>query len=251
MERRPSSAATIHAIVDANEAILFGAVTNGRWLPAGSAAPLIRGGTTYRLYTLARSLGEREGGAAEPPSETCSNPIVHIVDSPRVDEDVIGVNGDRNALPRTPSVQSTRQPAYRNVIAQWVEAHGIADPLVNITQILRVDLEGDNVDEVLIAANLLRGVGTSARAGDYAVVLLRSVAGGEVRTVPLVQEYYPAGCIAECTPATHRVAAVLDVSGDGLMEVVLAWQDYEGRGKAIYRAEAGGIVEALSWTCSS
>jgi transcriptional regulator with XRE-family HTH domain len=249
-EPHASPAPTVHFIVDAAEGILFGAVANRRWLPAGNAAPLIREGMQYRLYRLTGRLDERLGGAARPPPETCSNPTVRIADAQPADEDVIAVSGDSNALPRAPSVQSTRQLAYRDRVAQWLRARGIADPSPNITQLLRVDLEGDNVDEVLIAANRLRGAGTSAQPGDYAMVLMRKITAGAVQTIPLAEEYYPIGCIADCAPAAHRVAAVLDVSGDGVMEVVLSWRNYEARGKSIYRAEKGGMVRALAWECA-
>jgi hypothetical protein len=249
-EPRASSAPTVHFIVDAAEGMLFGAVANRRWLPAGNAAPLIREGMKYHLYRLTRPLGERLGGAARPPPETCSNPTVRIADVPPGDEDVIAVSDDSNALPRAPSVQSTRQLAYRDRVAQWLRARGIADPSLNITQLLRVDLEGDHVDEVLIAANRLRGAGTSAQAGDYAVVLMRKITAGAVQTIALAEEYYPTGCIADCAPAAHRVAAVLDVSGDGVMEVVLSWRNYEARGKSIYRAQEGGMVRTLAWECA-
>lgn len=149
-----------------------------------------------------------------------------------------------------PPFRATRQLAYRDRVAQWLRARGIADPSPNITQLLRVDLEGDNVDEVLIAANRLRGAGTSAQAGDYAVVLMRKITAGAVQTIPLAEEYYPTGCIADCAPAAYRVAAVLDVSGDGVLEVVLSWRNYQARGKSIYRAEEGGMVRTLAWECA-
>ena len=109
---------------------------------------------------------------------------------------------------------------------------------------------GDNTDEVLIAANLVRGAGTSARPGDYSVVLLRKITKGEVQTIPLVEEYYLTACIGECAPATHRVAALLDMSGDGVIEIVLAWRDYKGRGKAVYQVEDGEVTNVLSWACA-
>ena len=79
---------------------------------------------------------------------------------------------------------------------------------------------------------------------------MRKLTAGGVQTIPLAEEYYPRGCIADCAPAAHRVAAVLDVSGDGVMEVVLSWRNYEARGKSIYRAEKGGLVRTLAWECA-
>ena len=250
MEHSASSIPSVHLLVDASEAMLFGAASGGRWRPAASAAPLTQEGMKYGLYTLTRRLGESRGEKAKPPSNSCSNPSVNIVDVPQLDADVIAVSANWNALPRTPSVHSTQQRAYRNLVAQWLRAQGIADPLVKITQIVRIDLEGDNTDEVLIAANLLRGTGRSARPGDYSVVLLRKIAKGEVQSIPLVEEYYFTGCIGKCAPAAHRVAALLDVSGDGVMEVVLAWRNYERRGKTVYQIERGEVRNVLSWVCN-
>ena len=241
---------TVHLVVDASEAMLFGAVSDRHWLPVESAAPLIQEGMKYGLYTLTRRLGESRGRKARPLSGPCSNPRVDIVDVPQVDADVIAVSANWDALPRTPSVHSTRQRAYRDLVAKWLRAKGIADPVVNITQLLRIDLEGDDTDEVLIAANLIRGAGTSARAGDYSVVLLRKIMKGEVQTIPLVEEYYFTGCIGECAPAVHRIAALLDLNGDGVIEVVLAWRDYEGRGKTVYQTEGDEVKKVLSWACA-
>jgi hypothetical protein len=249
VEARTSSIPTVHLVVDASEAILFGAVNDGRWLSAASAAPLTQEGVKYGLYTLTRRLGESRGGKARPPSEPCSNPSLDIVDVPQVDADVIAISANWNALPRTPSIHGARQRAYRDLVAKWLREHGIADPLVNITQLLRIDLEGDNTDEVLIAANLLRGAGTSARPGDYSVVLLRKTTKGEVQTIPLVEEYYLADCVRKCAPAAHRVAALLDLNGDGVIEVMLAWRDYKGRGKTVYQVQGGEVRNVLSWAC--
>jgi hypothetical protein len=250
VEARASSIRTVHLVVDAGESMLLGAVSEGRWLSPDSAAPLTREGAKYGLYTLTRRLGESRGGKATPPSQPCANPSVHIVNVPQVNADVIAISGDSNALPRTPSIQSTRQRPYRNLVARWLREHGIADPSVNITQLLRIDLEGDNTDEVLIAANLLRGAGASARRGDYSVVLLRKIIKGEVQTIPLLEEYYLADCAGNCAPAAHRIAALLDINGDGVMEVILAWRDYKGRGKTVYQVQGSDVRSVLSWACA-
>ena len=82
------------------------------------------------------------------------------------------------------------------------------------------------------------------------MVLLRKIMKGEVQTIPLVEEYYFTGCIGECAPAVHRIAALLDLNGDGVIEVVLAWRDYEGRGKTVYQTEGDEVKKVLSWSCA-
>jgi len=102
MEQRASSIPSVHLLVDASEAMLFGAASGGRWLPAASAAPLTQEGMKYGLYTLTGRLGESPGEKAKPSSKSCSNPSVNIVDVPQLDADVIAVSANWNALPRTP-----------------------------------------------------------------------------------------------------------------------------------------------------
>jgi len=65
---------------------------------------------------------------------------------------VIGLDAPWNALPRKPMIADTTQPAYVEAVRDFLKSHGIADPKVRITRILRIDLEGDGEDEVLINA---------------------------------------------------------------------------------------------------
>ena len=64
VESHASLIPNVHPLVDAGEAMLFGAASDGRWLPAESAVPLIQEGMKYGLYTLTRRLGESRGGKA-------------------------------------------------------------------------------------------------------------------------------------------------------------------------------------------
>ncbi len=240
---------TAHPVVDATHGHLFGATGRGGWLPPDSAVAFVEAETTYRLYTLDRSLGEATGGAASPPRETCANPTVEIDTPPGESDDIIGVAGDWNVLPRVPSQQNPNQPAYEEFVAAQLREHGIPEPDVHITQLLRIDLEGDGTDEVLLSANRTGGLGTSARAGDYGLVLLRKVVDGEAVTVPIVEEYYPEECIAECAPMEYRVVAVLDLDGDGRQEPVIGYRYYEGAGMTVYSIEGQRTHERLSWAC--
>ena len=58
MEHSASSIPSVHLLVDASEAMLFGAASGGRWRPAASAAPLTQEGMKYGLYTLTRRLDD-------------------------------------------------------------------------------------------------------------------------------------------------------------------------------------------------
>jgi hypothetical protein len=110
------------------------------------------------------------------------------------------------------------------------EAVGKSDP--GLIQLLKIDLEGDGVDEVLFAANV-RGVKELAEpegdATDVAVwsyVGIRRVIGDEVKTI-LLTEWTGESSYEELMmgrPGTYvhsEVSGFTDANGDGTLEVVI------------------------------
>src|SRR4029077_16569535 len=65
---------------------------------------------------------------------------------------VIGLAAAWNALPRKPLIADATQSVYMEAVRDFLKAHGVADPKVQITRVLRVDLEGNGEEEVLISA---------------------------------------------------------------------------------------------------
>ncbi|MEF8815444.1 MAG: hypothetical protein V5A58_01515 [Salinibacter sp.] len=238
-------------IVDVGEGQLFGASRGDEWVSAGRAVDYVEAGQSYRLIQGNDTLGTRAGSASEPPRETCDNPAVQIRPRPASPRDVIAVAGSWPLLPRAPQVQDTTQAVYKTAVAQHLRGQGIEieAAAVSLDQVLRVDLDGDETMEVLVVSHRARGSATSAQAGDYGLVLLRTVVDGAVRQRAVEAEYYREACLGECAPSTYRVAAVLDANGDETMEVVTAMSYFEGRGKRIYAIDDGEPGRVLSWRC--
>ena len=155
-------------------------------------------------------------------------------------------------MPRPVRVADTTQAVYRNAVRDFVKERGIKDPEVKVTQILRVDLDGDGEDEVLISATNYSSedgsAPTSARKGDYSFVLLRRMRAGKVETKLVAGEFYRSANTSS-TPYVHRIAAVLDLNGDGKMEVVVTSNYYEGGTTTVYRCTPTKIEEVLSAAC--
>jgi hypothetical protein len=113
--------------------------------------------------------------------------------------------------------------------------HGIADPSVRMTGATRVDLEGDGTDEMIISAHSGRtDRGIRVEAGDYSLLFVRKVVAGAVRTVMLEEEYHPKTSDEEILNR-YSLAAVLDLDGDGVYEIVARGQYYEGGWTTVYR----------------
>ncbi|MBR5346249.1 MAG: hypothetical protein IK129_01240, partial [Deltaproteobacteria bacterium] len=60
--------------------------------------------------------------------------------------------GDFDAMPRKAQVLPPDNPIYRKIVAAWLTERGLPGAEPKITQIIRVDLDGNGKDEVLIAA---------------------------------------------------------------------------------------------------
>ncbi len=103
----------------------------------------------------------------------------------------VGVTGTWDVTPRVAQEIPTDHATYVEAIESWLVGQNISEPVVEISQILRVDIEGDGTEEVLISAShFVEATGHSVEYGDYSLVIMRKVVGNSVVTVPIVADYY-------------------------------------------------------------
>ena len=170
-------------------------------------------------------------------------------------DSVIGLAAQLNALPRRPLVVDVTQPVHVEAVRDFLKGRGVEEPKVRITRILRVDLEGDGEDEVLISATnyFTKDDEVPIHApscGSYSIVILRRVVAGKVQTHLVAGEVY-AKAGASNAPNLYSIAAVLDLNGDGKLEVIVHSLYYEGGETTIYRCEPGTIEAVLSVECGA
>jgi hypothetical protein len=246
-----------HAVLDVSENCLMGGVRGGQWLEADGIAPLLKGGERYRLYTLTRAMDEATGSVASAAGEPC-NGTREVALSPKP-EGGIAVGGNWNALPRVPRSLSTNDPAYRQVVAGLLRRRGFLRPKINITQILRIDLDGDGIEEVLVSATHLaeglvsaeRSMAVHAQPGDYSFVLLRRIVRGRVLDKLLVEHFYPRRKEYPETPYQYQVRAVLDLNGDGRMEIIVHGDYYEGSWSTVFRLDRNKVENVFGCGCGA
>ena len=145
------SAADLHPIIEIETGYFFGASENGQWIKADQAAKSVANKTTYQVYSLTKQVGQITADKPTSVEEPCPDTLMVSLSS-KPKDGVIGLDAPWNALPRKPMITDTTQPVYVEAVRDFLKARGIADPKVRITRILRVDLEGDGEDEVLINA---------------------------------------------------------------------------------------------------
>lgn len=245
--------AEFHPVVEVMSGSLLGANKGQKWLNSEQAGKDFKPGTTFRLFTLDKEVGTMKASKAEPELEICSKVwIVTFTERPTTG--TIGLAAPWNALPRPVRSMDATQSAYRNAVAKFLAGRGMRDPRINITQIIRADLEGDGEEEILISATNYQGddesAPTESRAGDYSFVLLRQVRAGKVETKLIDGEFHREDKTFNA-PNVHRVEAILDLNGDGKMELVLTSNYYEGGTTTVYRYTPASVKKLVEVSCGA
>jgi hypothetical protein len=249
-------AGELHPIVAVEFGYFFGATANGKWIKAEDAAKSIPDETTYRIYGLTESLGEAKGGKPKAVEDVCTDTLAVSL-SPKPEEGVIALAAPWNALPRKPRIADKTQQVYVDAVSDFLKTKGIEQPEGKIDNIIRVDLDGDGEDEVLISATNYFSkddrVPMRSPAGSYSMVLLRRVVAGKVETQLVEGEFHSKAYVSKDysfdAPNAYKVVATLD--GDGKLEVVVDSNYYEGEAITIYRCDPKKVEALLSVSCGA
>lgn len=148
---------------------------------------------------------------------------------------------------------STDVDIYRIAVKDWLIQQGFSDPQVQISRILRVDLEGDGVDEVFISASYFKVPNPQsplAEFGDYSIVIMRKISGNSILTVPIVADLYHNIQPEPAFPLTYILNGFIDLNQDGNLEVILDLTRWEGGGMVVYEVKDGNIIRVISEICS-
>lgn len=135
--------------------------------------------------------------------------------------DTLAVDGSWPLLPRPITVLSPTIPDYQRAVVEYLQQRSLSDVPVTVDQVIRTDLDGDGVDEVVVAAHhpdADNGVG--AEAGYFSVVLLRRVVDGGVDTVALFEDLHTVADTDFPTMLFGNVSAIGDLNGDNTMESI-------------------------------
>jgi hypothetical protein len=248
-----TGASGLHAIVDQKVGCLLGASSRAGWIRSEQAAPQVAAGQTYDLFTLEGFAGTARGAAARSAGDACPQTMtvpLSVKKPPRAHTIALAAPS-WTPIPRRVQRLAADQGPYQAAVREILEAHGLRAPKVQITQVLRVDLDGDGVDEVLISASRpasVEDLAPSAAAGDYSLVLLRRVVGGRVVTVALHEQYHVKEGEFDA-PDIYTVAAIADLDGDGGMEIVTTGSYYEGEVTDVFSLREGKLTNVLTCGC--
>lgn len=145
-------------------------------------------------------------------------------------------NASPDDQPRRPQMQSLSQETYQRVAAGLLRSKGLNIQRAKLTQLMRIDLNGDGIEEVLMAARSRPEYGRTPqeKKGDYSLLAIRYLDRGVVRA-RILDYNISSRSLTFSAPGYHEVMACVDIDGDGPMEIVGANGYYEGNGFEVWK----------------
>ncbi|MEA2575064.1 MAG: hypothetical protein QOH93_2362 [Chloroflexia bacterium] len=239
----------------AGSSCILGGSQGGQWVTADKMAANVKGGIKYRMYSLAGFLGVSTGTKSESLGVPCEDTYELQVSPKRTSKyEVFGMGGNWAAVPRVPRIESTNQQVYIKAVGDELKRMGLANPKVKVSQVIRIDLEGDGSPEVLVSATNYAAqyeglaITPNAAAGDYSIVFMRKVVNGKVQTIPIEGEVYTEDK-EFIAPSAHSISAVLDLNNDKVMDIVTHGFYYEGDWHSVYQVKGTQVEEVLTCGC--
>ena len=142
-----------------------------------------------------------------------------------------GVDNVKKLVPLTAAELKRQGSAYESDVRVFLNDRGFPGRIAKLSQLIKADLDGDGIDDVLInAADTARD---NARKGEYSVVLVKRGKDGAV--IPLNVDITEEDSDAPSLLWDNTVVSIADLDGDGTMEIILYGAYYYGDGWQVFR----------------
>lgn len=234
---------TVVPIIEVQSGGLLGGVRNGKYLDAKTTFGLLKGEQNYSLFGIKGRTGELTA-TVEAPDDPCDEYYYARRPESAINRGTaLGTNRNWNPVPRTPKTINLNDKTYLKIVSDILRAKGLPRAKARIEQLVRVDLDGDGVQEVVLTAGTYEGnIQPRVDANNYSFVLVRKIVAGKVKNIMIAEEYVKKN-IDFGAPSRFEVSAIADLNGDKRMEIVLYGEYYEGSGASVYEIKAGKAVE--------
>ena len=231
------------------ESMLLGGSRGGKWLSSTATARMVHGGETYQQYSLLGRAGHFVGGKASKDGSINGQQLRIGLNRAREaqPDNVIGVSGSWNGIPRP--VRRIRTPSTTDiaVVRRILDLHNMRETRVQITGCFRVDLRADRRQAtIIIAGNINSNMlgDSSPKRGDYSCAILYW--SGASKSPALVGDFCFGAPGRSDTIELIKLLAIADLNGDGTMEIVLASYFYENQLYEVYSLDGDKLRQVLS-----
>ena len=236
-------------IIDVQYGYLIGAIESGRWIEPTDATNSVKAGTKLTVYGVLGSVATVDVLKLDTRNEPCPDRPVVKLRPAKLTKGALAFAASWNASPRHPKSVGAKQ--HNDVVRQFLRERGLRNPIVHISQIVSMDLDGDGQDEFVIAATHYKNgdqIPDESSANTYSFVMIERVVDGKTKTELVDGEFYPEAK-ADSAPNRFEIAALLDLNGDGKIDIVLRSAYYEGDEISVYEYQPMGVKKVLSVGC--
>jgi len=240
-------------IVDMKIGGLLGGVQNGKFLDAQTTVQKLVAEQNYTLYLFG---GTNEKLKLKKPIATmdvCQDFLAVDMDQTEYTTNVyekggvaLGEGFSWNPQPRASKAIDLNNAEYKKIVTNFLRTKRITQPnLLKLKQAVRVDLDGDGTEEVILTASRIveyEDRKKNVKYDEYSVVLIRKIVGKVTQNILLDGNFYPKNPY-EYDSYNYTVSSIADLNGDGKMEIVLHAQFYEGSATQVYEMVGNKAVE--------
>jgi hypothetical protein len=161
----------------------------------------------------------------------------------------LAVTADWDVQPRPVRAVGLDVPEYQQLGESLVPASDETDPTRgDVVQVVRADLDGDGIEEVLFAFEYFADPGFGA-PGDFSLVVARYPKADGTVVDDVVFEHVVPSPVDFPSPDRGRVIAVADVNGDAVMEVAIGIVHWEGASAGVYEFRDGELHPVMGAGC--
>ena len=249
--QRAESGRTIIGLTHTSNVWLVGAYDpKSGWIRDDRARSLVKSGI---LFSLISSDGRAEKVSIGPirSGDEVGGFLASIRTGkvPKSDGPTLAVGGGRAKLNRPWKRQPATNPLYRKAVADSLRQAGLKSvSSARVTQNIRVDLNGDGADEVLLCARSRDAMGriTQAVPGDYTFAGIRFVAKSGVKMLPLERHVHNGTWKPGAITFRYAFLPCTDLDGDGRMEIALYESYHEGDSITVYTFNGAAVKRVLT-----
>ena len=163
----------------------------------------------------------------------------------------IAISSNWDLTPHDVESLNLESEIYKGFASEILADLEIFDEDPTLFTLIRTDLEGDGVDEIIVGAEKISGSLISPSPGDYSILFMRKVVGGEVIQQLIAGDVF----VGETSGMLNffRLITVADLNGDARMEIAVQFGYYEGSSTGIleYKNDVEGLQLVLGITCGA
>lgn len=239
-------------IIDARYGYLIGAVENGKWVESDNAKKSVKSGTKLQVYGATGAVGNAAIVKLDTAGEACPDVPMVKLNPKKVKDGGVAFAAKWNPLPRKPQTIDVKEKKYVDLVGEFLRGRGLKDPVVHISQMVSIDLDGDGQEEVVVSATHYKDgeeIPDEATPNTYSFVMVARSVNGKMETKLMAGEFYPGETKGDMPPNKFEIVALLDLNGDGKIDIVVRSAYYEGDEVSVYEYKPSGFNRALSVSC--